>query len=118
MIVQVMTAAAMLIGSQDPRVETPTAQPTADLQSFAAAAGQVLGAAAVCENIQKARVEKAAAQVGEVAKVAAAGPEELDAAHALFQKSVRDGRLAVASGDTDCQHVSGLLQALEQAFDQ
>jgi hypothetical protein len=118
MIVQMMTVAAILIGSPDPRIETPPDQPTADLQSFTAAAGQVLGAATVCDDIQKARVEKAAARVGEVAKDAAAGPDELNATHALFRKSLREGSKAIASGDTDCQHVNALLQALEQAFDQ
>jgi hypothetical protein len=118
MILEAMTVAAVLAGSPDPGIETPPDQPTADLKSFTAAAGQVLGAATVCDNIQKARVEKAAAEVGEVAKDAAAGPDELNATHALFQKSLRDGSQALASGDTDCDRVNALLQALEQAFDQ
>jgi len=118
MIVQMIAMAAILIVSPDPGGETPPDQPVADLQSFTAAAGQVLGAAVVCEDIQKTRVEKAAVEVGEVAKGAAAGPEELKAAHALFEKSVQDGRHAIRSGDTDCQHTNALLQALEQAFDQ
>jgi hypothetical protein len=109
-------AGATLVGALGPGTGGSSDQPPADLQTVVTAAGQVLGAATACDGIPQARVQAAAANVGQFAQETAASSEELEAAHAVFAESVHQGGNAVASGRTDCDQVTAALASLEDAF--
>jgi hypothetical protein len=109
-------AGATLIGSAGSGTTTPPTDRMSDAEAFSAAAGQVLGAATMCDSISKDRIQSAADRVGEVTQGLAANDDELNAAKAVFKSSLQEGGHAVASGDTDCGHVDAALGEMEQAI--
>lgn len=109
-------AGATLIGSAGSGTTTPPTARMTDAEAFSAAAGQVLGAASMCDGISKDRIQIAADRVGQVSQGLAANDDERSAAKAVFQSGLQEGGRAVASGDADCRDVDAALAEMEQAI--
>lgn len=110
-------AGATLIGSPDSgTTEPPNDAPATKAETFAAAAGQVLGAASACDKIEKERLDAAAQQVGETVQGEVDDEDELTSAHDMFVENIAAGRRSVASGDTDCDSAAAKLVELERVI--
>ena len=102
-------------GNPDSGTTTPPAESGGTkAETFAAAAGQVLGAASACD-IDKSRLDAAAGKVGDVVEGTIQDQDELTSAHDLFVEAVAAGRKSVASGETNCEAAESQLTDLEQA---
>ena len=109
-------AGATLIGSPDSGTTLPPNDtPATKAETFAAAAGQVLGAASACDKIEPERLDAAAHKVGETVQEEVDDNDELTSAHDMFVDSVAAGRRSVASGDTDCDAAAARLADLERS---
>jgi hypothetical protein len=110
-------AGATLIGSPDSGATMPPSDtPATKAETFAAAAGQVLGAASACDEIEKDRLDTAAHQVGEAVQGEVDDEDELTSAHDMFVDSVAAGRRSVTSGETDCDAAADKLAELERSI--
>jgi hypothetical protein len=99
---------------------SPAAEPEADLtdaEALSAAAGGILGAAAQCKQISDTRLNAATDKVSLLVSAVLTDPDELTSAHALFLENASAGKLAVASGATDCGTVERSFGTLEQLGD-
>lgn len=100
---------------------TPAPEPEeswTDAEALSAAAGGILGAAAVCKQITDARLNAATDKVSLLVSAVMTDPDELTSAHALFIENASAGKLAVTSGQTDCGTVERSLSTLEKLGDQ
>ena len=88
-----------------------------DAEALSAAAGGILGAAAVCRQISDARLNAATDKVSLLVSAVMTDPDELTSAHALFLENASAGKLAVASGQTDCGTVEQSFSTLERLGD-
>jgi hypothetical protein len=96
---------------------SPSPEPDSDLtdaEALSAAAGGILGAAAVCRQISDDRVNAATETVALLVSAVMTDPDELTSAHALFIENASAGKLAVARGQTDCGKVEQSLGMLER----
>jgi hypothetical protein len=108
---------ATLIGSPESGTTMPPAStPATRAETFAAAAGQVLGAASACDKIGQDRLDSAAHQVGETVQGEVDDDDELTSAHDMFVDNVAAGRRSVASGDIDCDAADAKLAELERSI--
>ncbi|HKW52656.1 MAG TPA: hypothetical protein VJO12_03125 [Stellaceae bacterium] len=108
---------ATLIGSPDSGTTMPPeGTPATKAETFAAAAGHVLGAASACDKIDQDRLDSAAHQVGETVQGEVDDDDELTSAHAMFVDSVAAGRRSIASGDLDCDAAAAKLADLERSI--
>ena len=108
---------ATLIGSPDSGTTTPPGSvPATKAETFAAAAGQVLGAASACDKIEQGRLDAAARRVGETVQGEVDDDDELTSAHDMFVESVAAGRRSIASGDIDCDAAEAKLAELERSI--
>ncbi len=111
-------AGATLIASPDAGTTTPpTDTGRTKAETFAAASGQVLGAAQAC-GVEQSRLDAAAKNVGETVQGSVADQNELTSAHDRFVGGVASGRQSVASGATDCQAAGNQLGELERTMQQ
>jgi hypothetical protein len=98
-------------------VATPDAADGADLtdaEMLSTAAGGILGAAAVCQEIPGERVTAAADKLDKLVSAVIGDDDELTSANALFIQSAGEGKAAVESGRTDCRAVEASLVKLER----
>jgi hypothetical protein len=109
---------ATLIGSPESGMTMPPGDtpPPTKAETFAAAAGQVLGAASACDKIEQGRLDTAAHGVGETVQGEVDDDDELTSAHDLFVDSVAAGRRSIASGDIDCDAAEAKLAELERSI--
>lgn len=109
-------AAATLIGSPNSGTTSPPSDaPATKAETFAATAGQVLGAASACDKIEKGRLDAAAHQVGQAVQGQVADDDELTSAHDMFNSGVAAGRQSVQNGETDCTAAAVRLADLERS---
>lgn len=85
-----------------------------DAQSFALVAGQILGAAAACEQINEGRVSNATKKAVKIAKDSAESSEDVQAAQQYMLDAADSAQDAVKNGDADCNRVSASFSRLEQ----
>ena len=108
---------ATLIGSPESGTTMPPGDtPPTKAEIFAAAAGQVLGAASACDKIEQGRLDTAAHGVGETVQGEVDDDDELTSAHDMFVDSVAAGRRSIASGDIDCDAAEAKLAELERSI--
>ena len=108
---------ATLIGSPESGTTMPPGDtPPTKAETFAAAAGQVLGAASACDKIEQDRLDNAAHQVGETVQGEVDDDDELTSAHDMFVDSVAAGRRSVTNGDMDCDAAAAKLVELERSI--
>ena len=109
-------AGATLIGSPESGGTLPPGDiPATKAETFAASAGQALGAASACDEIEKGRLDAAAQKVGDAVQGEVGDNDELTSAHDMFVEAVADGRRSVTSGNTDCEAAAAQLADLERA---
>lgn len=85
-----------------------------DSQSFSLVAGQILGAAAACEQIDESRVAAATQKAVKIAKQSAEDQADIEAAQQYMLDAADTGRDAVKDGTADCDRVSASFSQLEQ----
>jgi hypothetical protein len=85
-----------------------------DTELFSAMAGNIVGAASSCREIDKQRVSGAADEVAALVTATSADPEEQALSKALFMHTVGNGIQAVQSGAVECDAVDASLAKLEQ----
>lgn len=85
-----------------------------DAQAFALVAGQILGAAAACEQINEDRVSSATQKAVKITKDSAQTQEDIDAAQQYMLDAADSARDAVKNGNADCNRVSTSFTKLEQ----
>lgn len=108
---------ATLIASPGSGTTTPPSDtPPTKAETFAAAAGEVLGAASACDKIEQDRLDTAAHRVGETVQDEVDDDDELTNAHDMFVDSVAAGRRSIASGDIDCDAAEARLTELERSI--
>lgn len=108
---------ATLIGSsQSGTTMSPGDTPPTKAEIFAAAAGQVLGAASACDKIEQGRLDAAAHRVGETVQDEVDDDDELTSAHDMFVDSAAAGRRSIANGDIDCDAAETRLAELERSI--
>jgi hypothetical protein len=116
MTAPVAAAALALLLAASPAAPDPEDTMT-DAEALSAAAGGILGAASVCRSITDERLNAATTQVARLVTAVMTDPDELTSAHALFVENASAGKLAVASGATDCGTVERSLTTLERLGD-
>ena len=108
---------ATLIGSPESGTTVPPGNmPPTKAETFAATAGQVLGAASACDKIEQGRLDTAAHRVGETVQDEVDDDDELTSAHDMFVDSIAAGRRSIASGDVDCDAAEARLAELERSM--
>ncbi|HJT08124.1 MAG TPA: hypothetical protein VJ747_14420 [Stellaceae bacterium] len=108
---------ATLIGSPESGTTVPPGDtPPTRAEAFAAAAGQVLGAASACDKVERDRLDTAAHRVGETVQDEVEDDDELTSAHDMFVDSVALGRRSIASGEIDCDAAEARLAELERSI--
>jgi hypothetical protein len=85
-----------------------------DTELFSAMAGNIVGAATLCQDIGKDRVTEATDGVSAVVVATAADEDEQKLSKLLFMNNIGGGRQAVRSGEVDCQTVDSSLDKLRQ----
>ena len=85
-----------------------------DTELFSAMAGNIVGAATLCKEIDKDRVSQATDGVATVVVATSADPDEQQLSKLLFMNNIGGGRQAVRSGEIDCQTVGESLDKLQQ----
>lgn len=85
-----------------------------DAQAFALVAGQILGAASACEQINEDRVSAATQKAVKITKDSAETQADIDAAQQYMLDAADSARDAVKSGNADCSRVSTSFTRLEQ----
>ena len=109
------TASGDVLGEQDDAVPDGAQQvELTDTELFSALAGNIVGAATLCRDIDKQRVTGAADQVEALVVATSADQQEQALSHALFVHTLGNGRQAVQSGEIDCGAVDASLTKLEQ----
>jgi hypothetical protein len=98
----VIFVGAALQGPPESGTTTPPGQQLTRPQTLSSIAGQVLGAAAMCESIDSPRIYAAAEKIGEIIENSIADDRELTKAKTLFKKGVADGSHSVSVGESDC----------------
>ena len=105
-------------GSGDQRNQDDAQQDNADgmsdAQNFSLVAGQILGAAAACEQINEERVSNATKKAVKMARDTAENEEDIQAAQQYMLDAAGSGRDAVKAGDADCDGVQASFNKLEQ----
>ena len=84
------------------------------VELLSAVAGQILGAATVCEQITDARLSAAAVQVSGLVSAVATDDDELVSAKQMFEDNANAGKQAVQNGRADCTAVEASLIKLER----
>lgn len=118
----VIQAAGPAVGQSQGQGNDPLAQGqnqngqggVSDAQSFALVAGQILGAAAACEQINEGRVSDATKKAVKIAHDSAESPEDVEAAQQYMLDAADSAQDAVKNGDADCNRVSASFSRLEQ----
>lgn len=110
----VIFVGAMLQGPPESGTTTPPDQQLTRPQTLASIAGQVLGAAAMCESIESPRIYAAAEKIGEIVENSIVDDRELTKAKTLFKKGVADGSHSVSIGESDCASVEIDFLAMER----
>ena len=85
-----------------------------DAQVFSIVAGQILGAASACQQIDSNRVSAATLKAVIITKASAQSQEDLDVSRQAMLHAADSGRLAVKNGGADCKRVSVSFTKLEQ----
>lgn len=85
-----------------------------DAQAFSLIAGQILGAASVCKQIDAGRVSAATQKAVTIAKLSAASQEDIDTSRQVMIEAADSGVDAVKNGGADCGRVSVSFTKLEQ----
>jgi hypothetical protein len=85
-----------------------------DTELFSAVAGNIVGAATLCRQINKDRVTSATDQVAALVSATSADKEEQSLSKLLFMHNVGGGRQAVQTGEVECSAVDDSLTKLEQ----
>ncbi|HEV8016662.1 MAG TPA: hypothetical protein VGP48_14080 [Stellaceae bacterium] len=85
-----------------------------DAQTFSLVAGQILGAAAACEQINEQRVASATKKAVKMANDAGESEEDIQAAQQHMLDAADTGRDAVKTGNADCDRVQTSFTKLEQ----
>jgi hypothetical protein len=83
-------------------------------QAFSLIAGQILGAASACKQIDADRVSAASRQAVIIAKQSAASEEDIDTSRQVMIEAADSGVDAVKNGSADCGRVSVSFTKLEQ----
>ncbi len=84
-------------------------------EQLSAAAGTILGAAAMCRDISGARLSSATGKVAALVSAVVTDDDELTSAQQMFAENASAGKRAVESGRADCHAVEASLAKLEQA---
>jgi hypothetical protein len=85
-----------------------------DAQAFALVAGQILGAASACEQINEDRVSSATQKAVKITKDSAETQEDIEAAQQYMLDAADSARDAVKNGNADCNRVATSFTRLEQ----
>ena len=85
-----------------------------DTELFSAMAGNIVGAATLCKDINKDRVTSATDGVSAVVVATSADQDEQKLSKLLFMHNIGGGRQAVQSGEVDCRTVEDSLDKLKQ----
>jgi hypothetical protein len=110
----VIFVGAALQGPPESGTTTPPGQALTRPQTLASIAGQVLGAAAMCESIDSPRIYAAAEKIGQIVEDSTADDKELTKAKTLFKRGVADGSHSVSIGESDCAAVETDFVAMER----
>jgi hypothetical protein len=94
--------------------DQPDAQDISDAQAFSLIAGQILGAASACKQIDANRVSAATRNAVDIAKRSAESQEDIDISRQVMLHAADSGVDAVKSGSADCRRVSVSFTKLEQ----
>ena len=99
---------------QDDSASTSRTVELTDTELFSAMAGNIVGAATACKDIDHDRVSNATDKVASLVDSTSADEKEQSLSKILFLRSVGGGRAAVRSGEVDCGMVDSSLTKLEQ----
>jgi hypothetical protein len=90
------------------------AVPLTNAEMLSAAAGGILGAAAMCGDISNERLTAATGKVALLVSASVNDDDELTSAQQMFAANAGVGKAAVESGRADCRTVEASLTKLEQ----
>lgn len=110
----VIFVGAALQGPPESGTTTPPGQQMTRPQALASIAGQVLGAAAMCDAIASPRIYAAAEKIGEIVESSIADDKELTQAKTLFKNGVANGSHSVSIGESDCASAETDFLAMER----
>ena len=85
-----------------------------DTELFSAMAGNIVGAASLCKDIDKDRVTTATDGVSAVVVATSSDKKEQNLSKLLFMHNIGGGRQAVRAGEVDCKTVDDSLSKLQQ----
>lgn len=109
-------ATLMLISASASGTTTPPTQMPGTAEAFSVVAGRALGAAAACDQIAGARIDRDAGMFGDTIERLARNSAERNAANRALQRAVGEGGAAIDHGTTDCAAAEAALgQAERQA---
>jgi hypothetical protein len=77
-------------------------------------AGETLGAASVCKNIDRARIRAATLKVNELIDKGVDNNRQYYAGKNIFAKGIDEGKNAIKRGRTDCRRAESDLTTLEE----
>ncbi len=89
--------------------------PLTTAEQLSAAAGTILGAAAMCSHISGERVTSATGKVAALVSAVVTDDDELTSAQQMFAENASAGKQAVETGRADCRAVEASFAKLEQA---
>jgi hypothetical protein len=108
--------AGVRVHSTDDQTDNQTQ--VTDAQAFSIVAGQILGAAAACTQIDAARVSAATDKAVGIATETADDDADVAASRKLMIGAAQKGQKAVRDGDADCAAVQVSFAKLEQIENQ
>src|SRR5260221_14632334 len=107
-------AGATLIGSPESGGTLPPGDiPATKAETFAASAGQVLGAASACDEIEKGRLAAAGQKVDDAVQGEGGDNDEMTSAHDMFVVAAADGRRPGRNGNTNSEDPAAHFAKLE-----
>jgi hypothetical protein len=109
-----LLAGMLLVASPGPE-EDDAGVPLTNAEILSAAAGSILGAAAMCtDTISGDRLSAATDKLTVLLSAAVTDDDELTSAQQMFVENAGAGKRAVETGRTDCRTVEASLAKLEQ----
>ena len=109
-------AGMLLVASPAPAPDDDAGVPLTDAEILSAAAGSILGAAAMCtDTISGDRLSAATDKLATLLSATVTDDDELTSAQQMFVENASAGKHAVETGRTDCRTVEASLVKLEHA---
>jgi hypothetical protein len=114
--VVVALAGVTLVASPGDDQQKYTPQTVTEAEQRLATAGQVLGAASMCKDIDRARVKAAVTKVEAMIDKGVDDNRQYYASKNIFDKGLDKGKSAIKHHETDCRHATEDLVDLEKVL--